>query len=396
MTNREPVELAVLYIHIPFCMRKCPYCDFYSVTELSLMQPFLEALMREMTLTRQVPIAFDSLYIGGGTPSVFGPQSIANVLDKAHRCFNFIADTEITLEVNPGMVDPERFKGYRSAGVNRINIGVQSFLPPNLKFLDRIHTAQEAKQALRWARKAGFDNIGLDLIYGIPGQTRKSWLLDLQKAMEHVPEHLSCYMLTYESGTPLERNRSEGRFDPMREEMVGDLFETTTAFLSANGYAPYEISSFARCPSESDRIKGSSDNRSRHNRKYWSFVPYIGLGPAAHSYIEPMRYWNQRSLKKYIREIQNGRIPVAGKETLSRSQQMIEVIYLGLRTTDGIDMDYFSRKFGISFFARFEKRLSDLEARGLIRFDRDHCALSSKGMLFLDSIASMFVSQEME
>ncbi|MEA3307761.1 MAG: radical SAM family heme chaperone HemW, partial [Elusimicrobiota bacterium] len=207
-------ELAGIYFHIPFCVKKCPYCDFYSTTDLSLKEAFLKALIHEMRMYQGFSFLFDTIYIGGGTPSVLTAEDIGKIIEAARQFFKISADVEITVEVNPGAVDQERFAGYKSAGVNRINIGAQSFQETNLAFLGRIHSGKDINSAVKLARKAGFDNMGLDFIYGIPGQTKKSWLLDLQKAVDLKPEHLSCYMLTYEPGTPMYKDRQEARFFP--------------------------------------------------------------------------------------------------------------------------------------------------------------------------------------
>ena len=193
----RPAEPAGLYIHIPFCIRKCLYCDFYSVTDLSLKNAFIKALAQEMRFYAGHAVGVDTLYIGGGTPSVLKPGEIESILAEARRCFNVLPDAELTLEVNPGTVSARSLSDYRRRGVNRINIGVQSFQNRVLGFLKRIHTAEDAANSIRWARRAGFANIGLDLIYGVSGQSEASWLADLEQAVSFRPEHLSCYMLSY-------------------------------------------------------------------------------------------------------------------------------------------------------------------------------------------------------
>jgi len=389
MDAAKNIENAGLYLHIPFCLRKCPYCGFYSISDLSLKKAFLKALMREMSILGNIPFEFDTIYIGGGTPSVLTAEDIGKIVETARQFFRISADVEITVEVNPGAVDQERFTGYKSVGVNRINIGAQSFQGANLLFLGRIHSEKDINPAVKWARKAGFDNMGLDLIYGIPGQTMKSWLLDLQKAVDLKPEHLSCYMLTYEPGTPMDKDRQEARFSPLPDNFAGDMFESTIEFLSANNYAQYEISNFALVTS--DKRADKRDNMSRHNRKYWLSAPYIGLGPSAHSFVEPVRYWNTRSVTKYIKDVNRGRLPIDGKEVLSREQQMIEAVSLGLRMTDGIKTDIFDKKFDVSFKKTFAEKIAYLEEDGLIKLSENRCSLTRKGMLFADSITSMLI-----
>lgn len=387
--HRDRNEFAGIYFHIPFCVKKCPYCDFYSTTDLALKEAFLKALMREIRMLCDFSFLFDTIYIGGGTPSVLTAEDIGKIIEATRQSFRISADVEITMEVNPGAVDQKRFAGYKSLGVNRINIGAQSFQETNLAFLGRIHSEKDINPAVKWARKAGFDNMGLDLIYGIPGQTRKSWLLDLQKAVDFKPEHLSCYMLTYEPGTPMYKDRQEAGFCPLPDNLVSDMFESTIEFLSANNYLQYEISNFALV--KSDKSADKKDNMSRHNRKYWLSAPYIGLGPSAHSFVEPVRYWNTRNVIKYIKDVNGGRLPIEGKEVLSREQQMIEAISLGLRMTDGIKTDAFNKKFDVSFKKIFAETIAYLEEDGLIRLTENRCSLTRKGMLFADSITSMLI-----
>jgi oxygen-independent coproporphyrinogen-3 oxidase len=380
---------AGIYVHIPFCLQRCFYCDFYSTTDSDLQDAYLDALLKEIMLTRKTSLCFDTLYIGGGTPSVLDPAAIGRIVDAAGQAYALSAQAEITLEANPGTMDAQRLQGFRAAGVNRLNLGVQSFQEDLLRFLGRIHSAVDAVRTMEWARGAGFDNIGLDLIYGLPGQTETTWIDDLKQALELEPEHLSCYMLTYEPGTPLDQDRRKGRFRPLDEGLAGDLFEITMAYLKYHGYEHYEISNFARITTP-DRAA----RRSRHNCKYWSFAPYIGLGAAAHSFFEPQRSWNHRSIERYMGDLKAGLRPVAGKESLSPEQFLIEAVYLGLRTTRGIDLAAVDKKLGINFCSRFADLINDLKQRDLIDTRPGRLALTPRGMRFLDSIAAMFVTHD--
>jgi oxygen-independent coproporphyrinogen-3 oxidase len=382
---------AGLYIHIPFCVKKCPYCDFYSITDGSLHSAFMDALISEMRMTRDPNLTFDTLYMGGGTPSVLDAKTIGKIIETARQSYEILPHAEITLEVNPGTVSLKQLEEYRCFGVNRINIGVQSFDPVNLQFLGRIHSGDDAHAAVTWAQKAGFENLGLDLIYGIPNQTKKSWLKDLKLAIEFEPRHLSCYVLSFEPGTPLYRDLQENRMKPLAESQVCELFETTVEFLSDHGYVQYEISNFARQSMTRSGLTDADRNRSRHNIKYWNFTPYIGLGPSAHSFLEPKRYWNCADVGKYIEDLGAGRLPHAGEERLSMEQLMIEAIYLGLRQTKGILIDVFDKKFGLTFKTMFRDTIELLESKGLIELSQNRCALTSGGMLYLDSIAAMFI-----
>ncbi len=377
---------AGLYIHIPFCVRKCPYCDFYSATDLALKPRFLKALIAEMGRVSHGGLSFDTLYIGGGTPSVYESDEIDHIITNAFQSFKILADSEITIEVNPGTVTLEQLTGFRKSGINRLNIGVQSFQQKNLDFLGRIHSSDAARQTLYFARRAGFDKIGIDFIYGMPGQSKQDWLLDLQQAVDYQPAHLSCYMLTYENKTPMNRDLKHGRFQPLSEDRIRVLFETTIDFLEDNGYLQYEISNFAM--TEEDR----EANVSKHNLKYWTRVPYMGLGPSAHSYIEPQRHWNIASLDQYIKEIESGGLPVAGRELLTIEQQKIEAIYLGLRMTRGIDLAFFKKKFGVDFRETFKEVTIVLEKDDYLQVTKSHCTLTRQGRAFIDSIPSMFIT----
>ncbi len=385
--NEKSDKFGGIYVHVPYCVRKCPYCDFYSSADLASLPVFLGSLAREMDMVGGTDQVFDTLYVGGGTPSILEPDEIARIIETAHRQFTIRTDLEITLEVNPGSISRKNFAEYRQAGVNRLNIGVQSFHHENLKFLGRIHSVEEAVACIESARQTGFDNIGLDLIYGLPGQEKKNWLGDLRRALETETEHLSCYMLTCESETPLSRRVKSGRIQWPEDAAVRDLFDTTIEFLSTHGFLQYEISNFARKTDD-----GLEPRYSRHNQKYWSFAPYIGLGPSAHSFITPQRYWNHRSIENYVRHIKAGRLPIADKEELTREQMIMETIFLGLRTTRGIDLFGFEKMFGLNFIKTFEGKIVDLEKDGLLNLTNTHCALTPKGMAYLDSIAAMLTS----
>jgi oxygen-independent coproporphyrinogen-3 oxidase len=383
-----PEQFGGIYVHIPYCVRKCPYCDFYSSVDHSSVPVFLESLMLEMEMVGGRDQVFDTIYIGGGTPSVLEPESISQIIETVDRHFKMSADVEITLEANPGSVTRDSLEAYRRAGINRLNIGVQSFNDANLKFLSRIHASAEAGFSIEWARQAGFDNIGLDLIYGLPGQDKKNWGDDLNRAIKADIEHLSCYMLTCESGTPLSRDVDSGRIKLPDGDAVRELFDMTIDYLNTHGFRQYEISNFARRSTDD-----APALHSRHNQKYWSFAPYIGLGPSAHSFLAPERRWNRRSIQAYVRQIKPGHLPIAGKERLSRDQVIMEAIYLGLRTTRGIDLDKFARMFGLNFLTVFETQISELKKDHMLKITETHCALTPRGMAYLDSIAEMLTSQ---
>ncbi|MGA9262349.1 MAG: radical SAM family heme chaperone HemW [Desulfobacterales bacterium] len=383
MSNPKTAATAGLYIHIPFCRKKCRYCDFYSVTDPSLQPGYLKALQQEMRLAAasHPALSFDTLYLGGGTPSALGIGAVEKIINAARRAFSFLPDTEVTVEVNPGTVDLDSLQRLRQAGANRLNVGVQSFRARNLAFLGRIHSAIEAERVLAWSHAAGFDNIGIDLIYGIPGQTPASWKIDLVRALDCNLSHLSCYSLTFEPGTPLEGDLKRGKFTAADEDRVAELYLQALEVLGRGGFEQYETANFAR----------SRGRRSRHNCKYWSFSPYLGLGPSAHSFIEPERFWNCADVDRYIRQLDNGRRPIEESETLTREELMIEAVYLGLRLSDGIDMSAFNDRFGIGFMENFGAKSAAFELKGLLTITDGHCRLTPRGMLLLDTIAAAFI-----
>lgn len=375
-SSQQPVGL---YVHIPFCRKKCAYCDFFSITEGALKAPFLSAVKEEadMRLPTQEWRA-DSLYIGGGTPSVMREDYICRIIEQINRNVSFCTDNEITVEVNPESTGTDWLGSVRRAGVNRVSIGVQSFNDTSLAFLGRIHTARQARQAFDAARKAGFDNISLDIIYGLPGQTLAGLEQDLSRVMALEPEHISCYMLTIEPGTPLAWSLKNKQFHPLSESVLGEMFLMVSGMLPQNGYGQYEISNFSR----------TIQNRSRHNIKYWKRIDYLGLGPSAHSCLGAERSWNVDNVPKYVDRLAAGRMPQLSGEKLSRHQQMTEAVYLGLRLAEGVDIDAFNREFSDNFKALFAPALSAYEQTGKLFLSNGQCRLSTRGMLFHETIAA--------
>ncbi|MFZ0611453.1 MAG: radical SAM family heme chaperone HemW [Desulfobacterales bacterium] len=378
-----PAAAAGLYIHVPFCRKKCRYCDFYSVENFGLQVGYLKALRQEMRLAAAAhpALGFDTLYLGGGTPTVLGAGGVEEIIAAARQAFSLLADTEVTVEVNPGTIDRDSLKRLRQAGVNRLNIGIQSFTDRHLAFLGRIHSAADAGRALAWAHAAGFDNIGIDLIYGLPGQTPADWRLDLLQALDGDLAHLSCYSLTYEAGTPLEMALKSGKFAPAGEDRVAGMYLQALDILAQGGLAQYETANFAR----------SRAHHSRHNLKYWSFLPYLGLGPSAHSFMAPERFWNHADIDLYIRKLGQGRRPIAESERLTREKSMIEAVYLGLRLTDGIDLSAFQERFKTGFMELFGERAAVFDQKGWLTTTAGRCRLTPRGMLLLDAIAAAFI-----
>ncbi|MFH1157112.1 MAG: radical SAM family heme chaperone HemW [Pseudomonadota bacterium] len=373
-------EPSGLYIHVPFCIRKCPYCDFFSTTDLSAVPGYIHALDREISLRAMPGFAVDTLYLGGGTPSLLSPGDLARILARVRDSFALAPHAEITLEANPGTVRPDYFRDIRSLGFNRINIGTQSFNDTKLGFLGRIHTAADAARVLDSARQAGFDNIGLDLMYAVPGEDRAGWLADMDRALAFGPAHLSCYMLTYEPGTRMHHRVEQGMVIPMDSDACGDMFVFTSEYLVTRGYSHYEISNFAV----------SEAYRSRHNQKYWNRISYLGMGPSAHSFFLEKRSWNYPDVGTYCTKLDGASLPVQEEESLTRQQQAIELVMLGLRTCEGIDIKAFDQIFKKGFHHLFGGLVQDLKHQGLARSTREGLALTPVGMAVLDSVVQRF------
>jgi oxygen-independent coproporphyrinogen-3 oxidase len=375
-----------VYVHIPFCRHKCAYCDFYSVTDAKLHRPYVTALKRELASYDDAPFSADSLYLGGGTPSVLAAPLLAEIMDALQAHLDLSPSSEITVEANPGHISHRTMLQYRSMGINRISVGVQSFQEPHLQFLGRRHTAEQAREAIVAARKAGFTDLGLDLIYALPGQHKAQWLRDLKEVLRFQPEHLSCYLLSFEPGTPLDDRRRRGEISPLADDTSAALFHATAAFLTSQGYDHYEVSSFAR-------IEQHHSHRSRHNQKYWSGAPYLGFGPSAHSFRNGVRHWNVRSVPEYIKRLGAQRSPVVGYESLTRRQKMLETLYLSLRRSEGLAFLQFEKRFHTNLRKRCTPLVRALEAEGLLRQTHDHWALTPAGMVRADGIVQQMAAQ---
>lgn len=366
-----------LYIHIPFCLSKCHYCDFYSSTSTSAIPVFLKALLKEMEVYRNRFDVFDTLYIGGGTPSLLSPKQIENILARVQKNFDFTSEPEISIEMNPADLDQSLLESMREMGINRINIGVQSFDEKVLAFLSRRHSLKQSISAIEASRKAGFQNIGLDLIYGIPGQSMNLWLDTLRQAVAFSPEHLSCYQLTLGARTPLGIRYQAGEFLMPGEKLQYEFFIKTSEFLEEAGYIHYEVSNFGR------EIKFTS----RHNQKYWDHSPYLGLGPSAHSFQPNQRWWNHRSLDRYLAAIDAGNPPVEETEILTMEQLRLEALYLGLRTKKGVSLHDFKNRYQYDLFAEKKEMLDKLREEGLISIQDGYLYPTQVGLAVADGLA---------
>lgn len=368
-----------LYIHIPWCVKKCPYCDFNSHTangalpERDYVAALLQDLKQEIPGVQQRKLS--SIFFGGGTPSLFSAGAIATLLDASKQFIGWEENIEITLEANPGTADEQNFTGFHRAGVNRISLGVQSFDDQFLKKLGRIHSAQEAKRAVSAARNAGFDRINLDLMYGLPGQTTEQSLADLQSAIQLQPEHISWYELTLEPNTEFYKR------PPLlpRESAMDSIESSGRAALQQAGYARYEISAYAQ-----------PGGQSRHNCNYWEFGDYIGIGAGAHGKISTNRIerkWKTRIPSDYMAA---GGDPTAGRRQLTAGQLPLEFMMNTLRLTAGIPASYYNQRTG-AHLASIEATLKQLRQRGLLRQDPERICTTAAGSRFLDSVLQAFV-----
>jgi oxygen-independent coproporphyrinogen-3 oxidase len=366
-----------LYIHIPFCLSKCHYCDFYSLTSISAVPDFLDALFKEMEMYRNRFNPFDTVYIGGGTPSLLSPQQLKNILISVQKNFDLISTPEITVETNPADLDQSFLESIREIGINRINIGVQSFNEKILNFLGRRHSVKQAISAVEVSRKARFRNIGLDLIYGVPAQDIDLWLDTLKQAVDFSPEHISCYQLTLESKTLLGKRCQAGEFSLPGEELQYEFFMKTSEFLEDAGYIHYEVSNFAL----------GTKYTSRHNQKYWDHSPYLGLGPSAHSFQSNRRWWNHHSIDRYLAAISAGNLPIEETEILTMEQLRLEALSLGLRTKKGVSLQDFENQYHYDLFTEKKEILDKLKEEGFISILDGYLYPTRNGLAIADSLS---------
>jgi oxygen-independent coproporphyrinogen-3 oxidase len=315
-----------LYVHVPFCARRCSYCDFaIAVRKFVPVEDFLRGVARELALRLHAPLELDTVYLGGGTPSRLGGAGIGRLLQLLAGYARLAPGSEVTIEANPEDVTERRVHAWREAGVNRLSLGAQSFDPRALAWMHRTHAASDIPRAVAAARAGGLQNISLDLIFAAPEELARDWRRDLEAALALEPAHLSLYGLTVEPGTPLARWRARGEAHEALEERFEDEFLEAHNRLGSAGYEHYEVSNYARAGA-----------RSRHNSAYWSRVPYLGIGPSAHSFDGLARWWNAAAYAEWLRILDHGGDPVIGREVLTDEQADAERVYLGLRTAQGL------------------------------------------------------------
>lgn len=373
---------AGVYIHIPFCRSRCSYCDF--ATDIYRSDEAAERYVRALTseiaafgLPEGGTPNIDTVYFGGGTPSLLRPKLIGRILDAVGRFFNIEPNAEITMEMNPATVTAETLEGYRSLGVNRASFGLQTFNDRDLRLLARGHTADDARQTFMLLRECGFENVSFDLIIGLPGQTIGDWERNLEEALKLDPEHLSLYLLEVHEGTPLAEQLRSGRRPIPDEELAASMYEIMQESVSRSGFEQYEISNFAK-----------PGFASRHNSKYWQLEQVFGFGVSAHSFDGRERYSNVRDTNAYCSQIENSGTAEVMRETIDAAA---ESIFLGLRLTNGVDPADHRERFGVDLLERYSDEICRLRADGLIETGDKHIRLTKKGMLFSNEVFVAFV-----
>ncbi len=371
-----------LYVHIPFCEHKCSYCDFYSIVQRDTTDAFIEALcneirMRGALLKDKKPI--ETVFFGGGTPSLLSSEQMKKIVEVLRTEFSYADNCEWTMEANPGTVTEESLKDFRSLGFNRLSFGVQSFNEPELKFLERIHSVEQVYKGVEFARKAGFENINVDLMFGVPGQTLDSVKHSIDCALSLNTEHISAYSLIYEEGTPLYNQLTRQEFEPLDEDLDATMYEYVMHRLAFAGFMQYEVSNYA--------LPG---RECKHNLAYWQSREYLAFGPSAHGYVNSTRYWNFRSLHRYLELLGNNTLPTLNQELLTADDIMFENIFLGLRS-NGVLLRDFNARYAVDLVQHIKHNHPWMFDEGLVIAD-ERLHLSSEGYLNCDSITLDLIS----
>lgn len=383
MPSKE-IESCSIYVGIPFCKTICTYCDFNVYAHLGkLFEGYVGALTKEIETVAHgltPPPRALSLAFGGGTPSILPAPLLGKVLESVNSCFELAPGSEVTLEANPGTVDLEKLTMLRAMGVNRLSLGVQSFDDTRLKALNRNHNSAQSQEAYHLAREAGFANINLDLIFGLPDQRLDDWAKSLDRALAWQPEHLSLYGLQVEKGTALERQIARGRVNSPDPDLAADMFCLAEEKLAAAGFEHYEISNYAR-----------PGFRSRHNLTYWLNLPYLGFGAGAHSYFRGVRYSNVLSPREYIGLLHHGESVVATREGIPRELEIGETLMLGLRLEEGIAFEEFRARFGVDVRDLHAAAIAQLQEWGLLQTGGGRIRLTPRGRLVSNQVLWRFL-----
>jgi len=404
---------AGIYIHIPFCRSRCSYCDFATdvfkneetveryvsavVKEIDGFEPptgartFLSARAQSVREARPLPLPvltkeppeggtqnIDTIYFGGGTPSLLAPKQLEKILTVIHDKFSVLPNSELTMEMNPATVTPESLRSYRSLGINRASFGAQTFDDTELKRLGRKHTAADVRETIALLRAAGFDNVSFDLIAGLPRQTLADWERNLDEALKLQPEHLSLYLLEIHEGTPLAEQIRSGRQPMPDEDMAAEMYEMMLEKTAAAGYRQYEISNFSKAGYES-----------RHNSKYWTFDPYYSFGCSAHSFDGVSKRWaNERDTAAYVNLVEKNKSPVVFQEEIDPAS---EYIFLKLRLTEGLDVNEYQKRFKHDLQEKYKTQLYELKDAELVEIAGGNLRLTPKGMVYSNEVFRVFV-----
>lgn len=372
-----------IYIHIPFCKAKCFYCDFNSFAcRDELVPAYFNALKKEIFLYSGKLKGYNikTVFIGGGTPSAVDAHYIYEVVSLLHREFSIDKKAEISIETNPGTLTKEKLQLYKKVGINRLSIGLQAWQDPILKRLGRIHTAKEFEHNITLAQKIGFDNINVDLIFGIPGQTFEDWSETLKHVVALKPQHLSCYSLKIEEGTVFGNSLEKGELVPLDDEIDRRMYNFCKDYLSKEGYKHYEISNFAETGLEC-----------RHNMVYWKAEEYIGLGAGAHSFFEGLRFNNIYDIERYIDGINNNKVISENSEVINSKESMAEFMILGLRLIDGVCMGEFKSRFNKEIYNIYGSQIDKMQKKGFLIVKDGKIALSTIGLDYANQVFMEFI-----
>ena len=377
-----------VYVHTPFCLRKCLYCDFpsYAGCPAALQERYVEALCREIRNPAlsywKKPVAPEAtVYFGGGTPTVLSARQLGRVVAALKEAGWWRHPAEATIEANPGTVDPAKLQALRELGFDRLSLGVQSFQDGELQAIGRIHTASQAVQALQWAKEAGFRRLSVDLMYGLPGQTRDSFRQSLDQALSLGLEHISAYSLIVEEGTPLERLVREGRTTLPDDDATGAMYDDVTHILAAAGLARYEVSNYA--------VPGQE---SRHNEVYWHYLPYAAFGAAACGFDGSLRKTNTAGVEGYVRAMEEGQAGTVWQiEELPPATRLEEAVFMGLRTTRGVSLADLDERFGTNVSSIYKKEMGDLTRKGMVEIRQGRMRLTPFGMRYGNEAFEAFI-----
>lgn len=376
------MTVAGLYLHIPFCSSRCSYCDFATgLYQQQLAERYVHALVADVRSSQYRGETVDTIYFGGGTPSLLAPAQLELILQTLSDCFKIDARSEITLEINPGSVNTEKLRAFRSLGINRASFGAQTFDYAELAKLGRSHTSAETLQTYTDLRRVGFDNVSFDLIAGLPGQTLAAWRRNIKQSLDLSPEHLSFYLLEVHSGTPLAEHIRRGIQPEPDDDLAGVMYEWMLEQAVDAGYEHYEISNLCR-----------PGFHSRHNVKYWTADPYFGFGCSAHSYDGATRRWsNHRDVLKYVTAVESGESAVVEKQQLSQTDVRAEAVFLGMRLMHGVDLRRYRESFGVDLREEHADDLTRFCKAGLVELDGDLIRLTRTGALLSNEVFAAFV-----